>query len=314
MAVVQILQPIFEADFEDCSYGFRPGRSAKDALVRIREEIRSGRDNIYDADLKGYFDSIPHDKLLACVRMRVTDRNLLNLIKLWLRTPIVEYNEDKKKWTQFPPSDRGTPQGGVISPLLANLYLHWFDKAFHMPDGPAFWANARMVRYADDFVIMARYVNQRIMGWVEQKIESWMDLTINKEKSKVVNLRNGETLDFLGYSYRMVSDRFGRKKKYLELAPSKKAVQKEKENLKAIINSSKGFVPLPDLVSQVNRQLVGWKEYFKNGYPRKAFRDVNNFVRQRFASHLRRRSQRRYRPSEGVSFYKTMEKQGLVYL
>ena len=132
MATLLILEPIFEADFEDCSYGFRPGRSAHQALEEIRGHVQAGYQAVYDADLKGYFDSIPHDKLLACVRMRVVDRSVLKLIRMWLETPVVEPGEkgrrSAEKWSR---SEKGTPQGGVISPLLANLYLHWFDKVFH---------------------------------------------------------------------------------------------------------------------------------------------------------------------------------------
>src|ERR1035441_5800931 len=149
MATLLILEPIFEEDFEDCSYGFRPGRSAHQALEEIRGHIQAGYQAVYGADLKGYFDSIPHDKLLACVRMRVVDRSVLKLIRMWLQSPVVEPDEKGKpgKWSR---PRKGTPQGGVISPLLSNLYLHWFDKAFHRAGGPAQWAGAKLVRYADD--------------------------------------------------------------------------------------------------------------------------------------------------------------------
>jgi RNA-directed DNA polymerase len=122
-AVLLILEPIFEADFEDCSHGFRPGRSAHDALEVIREQLRAGRCAVYDADLEGYFDSIPHDKLLACLRMRVVDGSVLRLIKQWLKAPVVETEQGGK--TKVKRNEKGTPQGGVISPLLANIYLHW---------------------------------------------------------------------------------------------------------------------------------------------------------------------------------------------
>src|SRR3954470_7119647 len=133
MAVLLILEPIFEADFQDCSCGFRPGRSAHQALEEIRQQLLQGKTLVYDADLKGYFDSIPHDKLRACVEMRVADRSVLGLIRMWLEAPIQEEQNGRR----LPPksNDRGTPQGGVISPLLANLYLHWFDKKFHRQDG-----------------------------------------------------------------------------------------------------------------------------------------------------------------------------------
>jgi RNA-directed DNA polymerase len=149
MATLLILEPIFEADFEDCSYGFRPGRSAHQALEEIGAHLKAGFQAVYDADLKGYFDSIPHDKLMACMRMRVADRSVLMLIRKWLETPVVEPG-DKGQPAKWSRSKQGTPQGGVISPLLANIYLHWFDKLFYRADGPAQWANARLVRYADD--------------------------------------------------------------------------------------------------------------------------------------------------------------------
>jgi RNA-directed DNA polymerase len=150
MATLLILEPIFEADFEDCSYGFRPNRSAHQALEEIRTHLKEGYQAVYDADLKGYFDSIPHDKLMACLRMRVVDRNVLKLIRMWLETPVVEPGGDRGEPDKWSRSKQGTPQGGVISPLLANVYLHWFDKLFNRADGPAQWANAKLVRYADD--------------------------------------------------------------------------------------------------------------------------------------------------------------------
>ncbi len=138
-ALVRILEPIFEADFEDCSYGFRRGKSAHQALEAIRQGLPAGLRAIYEADRKGYYDSIPHDKLRACVRRRVADRSVLGLIRRGLEAPMVE---EKGPYQ----NERGTPQGGVASPLLAHIYLHWFDKKFHRPEGPAQWAKARLVR------------------------------------------------------------------------------------------------------------------------------------------------------------------------
>jgi RNA-directed DNA polymerase len=149
MAALLIPEPIFEEDFEDCSYEFRPGRSAHQALEEIRGHVQAGYQAVYDADLKGYFDSIPHDKLLACVRMRVVDRSVLKLIRMWLETPVVE-PAGAGKPGQWSRPCKGTPQGGVMSPLLSNLYLHWFDNLFYRADGPAQWAKAKLVRYADD--------------------------------------------------------------------------------------------------------------------------------------------------------------------
>jgi len=146
MAALLVLEPIFEADFQPCSYGFRPGRKAHDAVDEIRQAVDQGRTAVLDADLSSYFDTIPHDKLLACVKRRVTDGSVLRLIKMWLTAPVVENGKPPTKPTQ------GTPQGGVLSPLLANIYLHWLDKLFYDADGPGAWANARLIRYADDCV------------------------------------------------------------------------------------------------------------------------------------------------------------------
>ena len=150
MATLLILEPILEADFEDCSYGFRPGRSAHQALEEIRGHLKAGYQAVYDADLKGYFDSIPHDKLQACLRMRIADRSVLKLIRQWLEAAVVEPPEETGGPPRISRRKQGTPQGGAISPLLANLYLHWFDKVFHRGSGPAYWARAKLVRYADD--------------------------------------------------------------------------------------------------------------------------------------------------------------------
>ena len=165
MAVKLIIEPIFEVDFEDCSYGFRPGRSAHDALAVIRGALKQGLCAVYDADLKGYFDSIPHDKLLAWVQMRIVDGGVSKLIRMWLRAPVVDPSKDGGAPT-IKRNRTGTPQGGVISPLLANAYLHWFDKLFHRKDGPRQWANARLVRYADDFVVLARYIGPELRQWI----------------------------------------------------------------------------------------------------------------------------------------------------
>jgi RNA-directed DNA polymerase len=201
-AVLLILEPIFEADFEDCSYGFRPGRNAHQALEEIRENLRTGKCEIYDADLQGYFDSIPHDKLMACVRMRVVDGSVLKLIRQWLRAPVVE--EDQQGRKKIGRNKSGTPQGGVLSPLLANIYLHWFDRVFHRKDGPAQWANARLIRYADDFVVMARHMGPKIQDFIEQKLEAWLGLKLNRDKTRIVNLRRPEErLEFLGYQIRL---------------------------------------------------------------------------------------------------------------
>jgi RNA-directed DNA polymerase len=315
MAALLILEPIFEADFLDCSFGFRPKRSAHQALAEIQQNLQAGRREVYDADLQSYFDTIPHDKLIACVKMRVADGKVLRLIRMWLKAIVIEPGEGPNDPPKAGRSAKGTPQGGVISPLLANLYLHWFDKKFHGPDGPYHWANARLVRYADDFVIMAKYVSRRIEYFVESKLEDWMGLIVNRDKTRVVKLnRPGERLDFLGYTFRYDRDRQGRNWRYLNLFPSEKALERERQKLREMTGPSMCFKPTRVLIAEINRNLRGWAQYFGQGYPRDAFRQLNNFVYLRLIRHLKRRSQRPYRPPKGVTWYKQLRRLGLAYL
>jgi len=312
MATLLILEPIFESDFLDCSYGFRPGRSAHQALEAIRGHVKAGFMDVYDADLKGYFDSIPHDKLMAGLAARIADRSVLKLIRMWLRAPVVETDEDGKQKVTRP--RRGTPQGGVISPLLANSFLHWFDKMFHANSGPRWWANARLVRYADDFVVLARFQGQKLRRFVESAIEGRLGLVVNHEKTSTVNLRQGGSLDFLGFTFRYRDDLQGRGHKYLNLCPSTKALARERDKLRAMTDKSMCFKPIPALVRDLNRHLKGWANYFDFGYPRMAFREINRHVRIRLSRHLKRRSQRRYRPPKDRSLYQHLQDMGLVYL
>jgi RNA-directed DNA polymerase len=313
MATLLILEPIFEADFEECSYGFRPEKSAHQALEKIRSHLKAGYTEVYDADLEGYFDSIPHDKLLASVRQRVSDGSVLRLIQMWLEAPIVDQSKDGPPKVSHP--GKGTPQGGCLSPLLANIYLHWLDMKFHATDGPVHWAQARLVRYADDFVVLARYQGQKLIHFVESLLEGRLGLVINREKTRIVKLdRRGTSLDFLGYTFRRDRDLKGRGHRYLNMFPAKKSLDRERNKLKELTSTKFCFKPVPALIQVLNRHLKGWANYFGKGYPRKAFRSINWFVRTRLAVHLRRRSQRRYRPPKGMSLYGHLARLGLVYL
>ncbi len=312
-AVLLILEPIFEADFLDCSHGFRPKRSAHGALSEVRKHLRQGLTAVYDADLKGYFDAIPHNKLMKCVQMRIVDRSVLKLIRMWLKVPIAEGNgRGGKKMTR---SNRGTPQGGVISPLLANIYLHWFEKVFYASSGPAVWAKACLVRYADDFIVLARWQGRRLTGFIEEKIESWLGLELNQAKTKVVNLRSpGACVDFLGYTFRYDRDLMGRGHRYLNVTPSKEALKKHRQKIRTRISRRQSCVPIPQLIETVNRCQRGWASYFSFGYPRKAMRAMNWYVQGRLIGHLRQRSQRPFRPPKGRSYYRHLKQLGLIYL
>jgi RNA-directed DNA polymerase len=312
MAVLLIVEPIFEADFLDCSFGFRPGRSAHQALKQIKSNLQQGRQDVYDADLQSYFDTIPHEKLMAAVRKRIVDGAVLKLIRMWLKAVIIEPGDGPGKPPKVSRSKQGTPQGGVISPLLANLYLHWFDKLFHRSDGPFQWANARLVRYADDFVIMAKSVGGRIEKFVEETLQTRFGLTVNREKTRTVKLREpGASLDFLGYTFRYDKDCRGGTHRYLNLCPSSKSMQRERDKLREMTGPEKCFLPIPALIAQVNTNLKGWSNYFGLGYPRKAFRQINRFVQERLERHLKRRSQRPYRVAVGFSWYAQLQRLGL---
>jgi len=310
MATLLILEPIFEADFEDCSYGFRPGRSAHGALEEIRGHLRTGHQAVYDADLKGYFDSIPQERLRACLRLRIADRQVLKLIRLWLETPVMELPETKGGAPKVSRSQKGTPQGGVISPLLANLYLHWFDTVFHRSGGPAHWAQAKLVRYADDFVVLVRQPSRKLVDWIEAKLETWMGLEINREKTRVVELKQkGASLDFLGFTFRWEQSRLGAGH-YWNVTPSDKSLQRERVKLKEMTSGRHSYWPIPMLIGELNQHLRGWANYFRFGYPSQAFARINQYVQVRLWQHLKRRSQRPYRRPSGISSYQHYQQLG----
>ena len=303
MAAKLILEPIFEADFLDVSFGYRPGRTAHDALKEIARQVQRGYVEIYDADLAAYFDSIPHDKLLKCVERRVADRQVLRLLRLWLTAPVEERDEHGRPRRQRP--TKGTPQGGVISPLLANLYLHWFDVRVSRADGPGTWASAHLVRYADDFVVLARYIGRRIPQWIERTVEDWLGLTINRQKTRIVKLTPTGTdqLDFLGYTFRYDWDQFGRHTRYFTAVPSKRALARAREEVRRLTASRRFHVPVAVVVANLNVLLRGWQQYFQFGHARGAQHALTAFAIDRLVRHLRRRSQRPVRPPDGVTWY-----------
>jgi RNA-directed DNA polymerase len=308
MAVVLLLEPIFDADFLDCSYGFRPNRSAHGAIEEVQANLRAGYTEVYDADLQGYFDSIPHDKLMKGLETRLADGSVLRLIRLFLRAPIQEGKGPPRR------PGSGTPQGGVVSPLLSNAFLHWFDRSFYSKVGPATWANARLVRYADDFVVMARFIGDRIVGFIEEKIERRLGLVINREKTRVVQMDDEDaTLDFLGYTFRFSrSHRPGGGPRYWRAEASSKAQTHARDTLRELTGARFCWMPVKEVVSRTNAFLRGWLGYFSKGHPAKARWNLVRFAEQRLVRHLRRRSQRPYRPPEGVSFFQHVHDLGLI--
>jgi RNA-directed DNA polymerase len=314
MAVLLIIEPIFEAGFEECSYGFRPNRGAHDALHEIKKNLQEGRREIYDADLSSYFDTIDHEKLMKMVERRIADRQVLKLIRMFLGSTIVEIDDKGNKNTHKP--DRGTPQGGVISPLLANIYLHAVDACFlHHSASPLHFANARLVRYADDFVIMAKYMGTGIVNWIQDKIEKRMELTINKEKTRIVDLKQqSEVLNFLGYSFRYDRDLKGRDKVYLNISPSDKSVERIKGKIKMKTSKPVQTI-LEEVIMEINVMLKGWSNYFSVGYPRKTYREINWYLQTRLYRYCMNRSQRKFcRRRNGESWYSFFKRIGLAYL
>jgi len=309
-AVLLVIEPIFEADFLDSSYGFRPGRNAHQAIDAIRQYLAAGFTEVYDADLKSYFDTIPHDALIKCLERRISDRKALKLIRMWLESPVIE-NDDHGR-TKVSRPKKGTPQGGVISPLLANVYLHWFEKQHGRGNGPGTWANSKLVRYADDFVVLARYQSRQLVNWIEELLEGRFRLTINREKTRIVKMRQpGESLTFLGFTLRYDRDLHGRDHRYLNVVPSKKAMARAREKVRELTGPQRCCVPIPELIQTINHWTMSWSRYYRYGYPRSVFRQLNWHVFKRLSHHLHRRSQRPFQTAEGTTVYAKLQRLGL---
>jgi RNA-directed DNA polymerase len=268
-AIVNVIEPIFERDFAEHSYGFRPGRSCKDALRRVDTLIKQGYVHIVDADLKGYFDSIPHDRLLARLEAKIADGPLLGLIGSFLKADILD---EASHWTP----EQGAPQGAVLSPLLSNVYLDPLD---HLMAGHGF----EMVRYADDFVILCRTAEEaeRALDLVRQWVAA-EGLVLHPTKTRIVDSRT-EHFDFLGYSFRGQAH-----------WPRKKSIQKLKDRLRQKTPRTSGK-SLQCTVHDVNRTLSGWFTYFQHSSYPTVFRDIDRWLRMRLRSILRKRSNRRGR-------------------
>jgi RNA-directed DNA polymerase len=280
-----ILEPIFEADMEPNAYAYRPKRSAGDALQEVDQLLDQGYTDIVDADLSKYFDTIPHSELLQCAARRIVDKHLLHLLKMWLEVPVEERDEKgKKRLTGGKDNDRGTPQGGVISPLLANLYMNRMLKGWKQT-GRGEQYRACIVNYADDFVILSRGKAEEALGWT-RGVLGRLGLTLNEKKTSIRNARQ-ERFNFLGYTFGPhYSRRTGRK--YNGYSPSKKSVSQIKEKVGEHLKPS-NVAPWEEVRDRLNQKLKGWKAYFELGSPWKAYEALDAYVEERVRHFLSRR-------------------------
>jgi RNA-directed DNA polymerase len=292
-----VLEPVFEADLDPEAYGYRPGRSALDAVRRVHGHLKAGYTDVVDADLSKYFDTIPHDELLQCVARRISDKHVLALIKMWLKTPVEERTgAGGKRLTGGKGSKRGTPQGGVISPLLANIYMNRFLKYWRL-HGLGQRLRARVVVYADDLVILSR----RHAGAAHEVLKDVMariGLTVNETKTKLREATT-ERFDFLGYSFGPYWDR-RTGKRYLGAGPSPKSRQRLKAKVHALTVPG-NVAPWPAVRDQLNSMLGGWQAYFGYGTLSRTYQDVNWYVANRVRHFLRRRHKVRSRGSRQFS-------------
>lgn len=309
-AVKLILEPIFEADFDPNAYGYRPKRSAHDAIQRVHKLLCAGYTDVVDADLSKYFDTIPHRELLQCVSRRIVDRNLLHLIKMWLKAPVEERDEQgTKRMTGGRSSTRGTPQGGVASPLLANLYMNRFLKFWRIKGrGAAF--HAEVINYADDFVILSRGSAAEALDWT-RVVMPRLGLTLNEAKTSIKQASK-ERFDFLGYTF---GPHCFRKdgRWYLGASPSKQSVLRINEKVGDLLRPN-NVGTWEEVRDRLNRMLRGWSAYFCYGTRLMAYRAVDNYVSHRVRDFLTRRHGVQARGTRQFSDQMVFGKLGVVRL
>ena len=296
-----VIEPIVEADLEPNTYGYRPKRNALDAVRKVEKLLREGYTDVVDADLSKYFDTIPHSEVMKCVVRRIVDRNVLRLIKLWLKSPVEEKDgHGKRKTSGGKKSTLGVPQGGVISPLLANLYINRFLKYWRITErGKVF--RAQVVSYADDFVILSRGRAGNALEWTREVMEK-MRLSLNETKTVIRDARE-EHFDFLGYSFGTVwFKKDGRR--YMGAEPSMKSIGRLKRKVRELlVPQEKGS--WPEVCKRLNALLKGWSAYFSHGTTQPAFRAVERNVYNRVRRFLVQRHKLQSRgirrfPSEKV--------------
>jgi group II intron reverse transcriptase/maturase len=286
-AVLLVVEPIFEADLQEEQYAYREGRSALEAVQAVHGYLEQGYREVVDADLSGYFDSIPHAELMQCVARRISDKAVLHLVKQWLVAPVEETDKRGRahRTTRNKDEHRGTPQGAPISPLLANLYMRRFVLGWKKL-GHQDRFQARIVNYADDFVILCRHRAEPALAAMRDMMAR-LKLTVNETKTHVCRMRN-DSFDFLGYTFgRTYSPRTGGR--YMAVRPSRKKVQGVCRQLSELVGKLPPFIRPEALVYQVNQVLRGWANYFRYGTVSPAYRAVNQHAIQRVRRWLMRK-------------------------
>jgi len=309
MACKMIIEPLFEADFEDCSHGFRPKRSAHDAMRQIKEHLKTGKTEVYDADLSKYFDTIPHEKLKKALEMRISDPRVLHLIDQWLKVVVIEEGGKKSGGRK---SKTGTPQGGVISPLLANIYLHLLDRIVNNPGGLFARHGVKMVRYADDFVLMGERIEEQCLDKLNELLKR-MELTINTKKSRLLEARR-EPFEFLGFEVRYDRSIFKNGTKFWRIRPSNKSRTRVRQKINAKLKAI-GHYPPEAVVLELNPIIRGWVNYFaidKVSYMQLDKRMLSDYLRIRLQRYFDRKSQRKSRLHGQQAFVLLTQKYGLI--
>jgi len=303
-----ILEPIFEADFSENSHGFRPERSSKGAMKTIKSNLELGKTQVLDADLSKYFDTIPHEKLFKAIEERISDPRMLKLLKKWLKAPVSEdgqYKGGKKNKV-------GTPQGGVISPLLANIYLNLLDRIVDNKKSMFYKHGCKIVRYADDFVIMGQAITERVKQNLDELIQR-MGLTLNEEKTRTVDATL-DSFDFLGFTIRYDRDNFGRNQRYWNIIPSRKSEKKIRDKVRIYLKTH-GHYAAKDVATGLNTIIRGWLNYFDNknvSYPAMSNRRLRYYIYKKLNRYYQRKSQRKCRLYGHNAFEALVQKHGLI--